>query len=302
MEPTTIRDELAAELKNFQEIARCLNPSPGELPELEGVDIYGISMPLRSVIGGDHILYIDFRKRYDLDARVAEATGAGHDDVARKLDRTRERAGILVADVSGHRMTDAVIAAMLHQSFLLGAYYELDMYGEITTKIFEHINTRFYKTNSISKYFTMIYGEISTHGKFRFISAGHLPPAVFSREYSRFMPICKDRMVSFPPVGMLPTSEDLDDLRHPSLHAYKKRYEVNEINLMATGDILLLHTDGLAEHGDGKFFPEEAERLLAAHKDGSAEEICERLRAGLIAFAKPDDDISIVVIKFTGEG
>jgi serine phosphatase RsbU (regulator of sigma subunit) len=301
LKPTTLQDELTAELKNFQEIARYLNPSPGEIPVLQGVDIYGISMPLRSVIGGDHTIYIDFKKRYDLDARIAEAVKDERKKVADNLRRMRDRAGILVADVSGHRMTDAVIGAMLHQSFLLGAYYELDMYGEITTKIFEHINTRFYKTNSISKYFTMIYGEISTQGKFRFLSAGHQPPAVFSREYGRFMPICKERMVSFPPAGMLPTGEDLDELRNPSLHAYKKRYEVNEINLLAKGDILLLFTDGFSEHDGGRFFPETAQALLAEHRDETAKEICDRLREGLIASAAAQDDISVVVIKFTGD-
>ena len=299
MKGETMVDEQTDELRNFEEIARYLNPSPGEIPQLENVDIAGLSMPLRSLIGGDHTIYIDFSQRYDLDARIAQATKEGREEVARRLDLTRKRAGILVADVSGHRMTDAAIAAMLHQAFLVGAYYELDMYGEITTKLFELLNTRFYKTNSISKYFTMIYGEISTTGKFRFISAGHQPPAVFSREFGRFMTVCADRMVSVPPVGMLPTSEDLDDLRHPSLVGYKKRYEVNEINLLSSGDILVLYTDGLAEHGDGKFFPSEVESLLAAHRDETAEQICGHLRERLLDFAPQQDDISVVVIKYT---
>ena len=64
MESTTFQDELTAELKNFEEIAKYLNPSPGEIPELEGVDIHGVSLPLRSVIGGDHILYIDFSSEF----------------------------------------------------------------------------------------------------------------------------------------------------------------------------------------------------------------------------------------------
>jgi serine phosphatase RsbU (regulator of sigma subunit) len=292
-------ERLTDELENFQEIARFLNPHPGEIPELDGLDISGLSMPLRQILGGDHILYIDFSRRYDLEARIAEAKKAERTEVAGNLKRLTHRAGILVADVSGHRMTDAFLAAMLHQAFLLGANYELDASGEITTRIFEHINSRFYRTTAVNKFFTMIYGEISVGGKFRFLSAGHQPPAVFSREFGRFMRISEDRLVSFPPVGLLPSSQDLDNRLHPNLERYKKRYEVNEINLLAVGDILLLHTDGLSEHGDGRYFPERLERLLAELRDESAAQICSRLREELLAFAPPQDDISAVVIRRT---
>ena len=187
---------------------------------------------------------------------------------------------------------------MLRQRTL---YQSVDIIFRITYRTESVGNSSFLhqRDESISKYFTMIYGEISTTGKFRFISAGHQPPAVFSREFGRFMTICEDRMVSVPPVGLLPTSDDLDDLRHPSLHGYKKRYEVNEINLLSSGDILVLFTDGLSEHGDGEFFPGEVESLLAAHKDETSEQICGHLRDRLLDFAPQEDDISVVVIKYT---
>ncbi len=127
---------------------------------------------MKVLVGGDHIIYIDFNRRYDLPRRIHEAKAAGQRQVAERLEECRHRAGILLADVSGHRNTDALIAAMLHQAFLLGAYYELDRFGEITTKLFEHINQRFYQTTNVRKYLTMIYGEISQEGRFRFISAG----------------------------------------------------------------------------------------------------------------------------------
>lgn len=298
-ESTQAKSELIDELRNFEEIAQYLNPSPGEIPRLDGVDICGMEIPLRSVIGGDHIIYIDFARRYDLDRRIADAKSAGHDKVAAELRRLKKRAGILVADVSGHRVTDAMIAAMLHQAFLLGVHYEMDQSGEVTTRIFEHINTRFYRTTAVNKYFTMIYGEISSEGKFRFISAGHQPPAVFSREFGRFMKVSEDRLVSFPPVGMFPSSADPDDRVHPSLHGYKKKYEVNEINLLNVGDILLLHTDGLSEHATDGYFPERVEELLAAVGGESAQGICEALHRDLLAAAPPADDISVVVIKKT---
>jgi serine phosphatase RsbU (regulator of sigma subunit) len=255
-------------------------------------------MPLRHALGGDHILYIDFDQRFDLDERIQDAVRAGREKIARTLRRNRHRAGILVADASGHRITDALIAAMLHQAFLLGTNYELEMFGEITTRLFEHINERFYRTSSVNKFFTMIYGEISTRGRFRFLSAGHPPPAVFSREFGRFMPIDRNRQIASIPVGMLPSGGNTDERRHPSLHGRKKLYEVNEIDLLARGDILLLYTDGLSEHGDGTYFPDELQRVLAVHKDRTATEICERVRESLIESAPQQDDVTMVVVKY----
>jgi serine phosphatase RsbU (regulator of sigma subunit) len=291
--------EMADELRNFQEIARLVNPSPGEIPTLDGVDIHGTLMPLRQVIGGDHILYVDFKKRYDLARRIEEAERRGRREVADRLREQRRRAGILLADVSGHRMTDALIAAMLHQAFLLGVYYELEAHGEITTTIFEHINARFYQTSSVSKYLTMIYGEIWHDGRFRFISAGHQPPAVFSREYGRFVSISADRLVSFPPIGMLPRDAEDETLDRSFLPIQRQPYEVNEIHLLSPGDILLLYTDGLSDHAKGSFFPARVERLLAACGDASAREICDRLREEILHAAPPSDDVSFVVVKKT---
>jgi len=41
------------ELRNFEEIARLLKPSPGEIPRLEGIEVHGTLLPLREAIGGD---------------------------------------------------------------------------------------------------------------------------------------------------------------------------------------------------------------------------------------------------------
>jgi serine phosphatase RsbU (regulator of sigma subunit) len=288
--------ELAEELRNFEQIVGVINPSPDTIPEMEGVEIHGESIPLRGVVGGDHVLYVDFKRRYDLDSRIADAEAEERTEIARNLRLNKRRAGILVADVSGHRVTDAVIAGMLHQCFLLGVRYELDTFGEITTNLFEQLNTRFFKSTSINKYLTMIYGEISDDGRFRFISAAHQPPLVFSREYRKIMQISKDRTVSFPPLGMLPTSDDRDR-KDTKLFGYKKRYTVNELNLLGAGDVLLLYTDGLSDHAEGRFVATDLERCLAESVDQSAKELCSTLRTSMMQCGPPADDISFVVIK-----
>ena len=299
MTETSYEEYLAEELENFQEIAVALKPASGGVPELEGVDICGASIPLNGVIGGDHLIYLDFKRRYDLQRRIREAEANGRTEVAENLHRLEHRAGILVADVSGHRVTDAVIAAMLHQAFLLGAYYELDRFGEITTKLFEHINQRFFKTTNINKFLTMIYGEISDEGRFRFISAGHQQPMIFSREFGAFVHISDDRMTTYPPVGIFPSNAELDENVEPGSLGFKQRYTVNEIDLLSAGDVLLLYTDGLSEHGGGAYFPDEVERCIAAVVDQPATEICTHLKENVLAYDRPQDDVSFVVIKKT---
>ena len=108
-----------------------------------------------------------------------------------------------------------------------------------------------------------------------------------------------DRLISFPPVGMFPSTADWDDRVDPGHLGYKKPYTVNEIDLLADGDILLLFTDGLSDHGGGSYFPDHPERILAASADQTAEQICVRLQKDLLAFATPQDDVSFVVIKKT---
>jgi serine phosphatase RsbU (regulator of sigma subunit) len=291
---------LEDELKNFEGIAKHLKPSSGEIPALNGIDIYGEEIPLNGVAGGDHIIYVNFNKRYDLARRIEEAEKANRPGVVEKLKLNRRRAGVLLADAAGHQVTDALLAAMLHQAFLTGAQYELKHNGEITAELFEILNMRFFNSSSLAKFITLIYGEISDSGKFRFISAGHPLPVVFSNLYDRLVKVCYERLLRFPPIGTLPSKEDMDSHRNFSRLGYKKRYSVHEINLMGGGDILLLYTDGLSEHATEEgtlYFPDRLGETLRRSKDGSAREIYFNLKEDLLQFAPPEDDISFVVIK-----
>jgi serine phosphatase RsbU (regulator of sigma subunit) len=302
MRPSPTSDSLellAGELKNFQEIARYIVPLPGEIPSLRGIDVYGGTLPLNGTIGGDHIIYVDFKKRYDLAARIRQAAAAGRPDVVAKLEGCKSKAGIAVLDVSGHHGTDALLAAMLHQAFLLGALYELDMFGHITRRLFENLNSRFYQSSSRHKFVTMIYGEIAEDSTFRFLSAAHPPPVVFSNYHERFMEVSRDLCTSFPPIGTLPSNDVIDrHMTHSSI-GFKDRYRLNEWTLMGVGDILLLYTDGLLEHtrGNEGFFPQHLEQVLREVKHDSAKAIFEAIKMDALDFAAPSDDISIVVIK-----
>jgi serine phosphatase RsbU (regulator of sigma subunit) len=292
--------DLSSELRNFTEIARGIVPRPGGVPLLAGVDVYGQILPLNGVAGGDHLIYVDFKTRYDLDARIASAADAGRPDIVANLERCRRKAGIALIDVAGHHGTDAMLAAMFHQAFLTGALYELDISGSITRRLFENLNQRFHRTSSVNKFITMLYGEISEDRTFRFLSAAHPPPVIFSVVNDRFMEMDPESFTSFPPLGTFPSQNVVDKGRLTrDVLGFKDRYEINEWTLMGTGDILLLHTDGVLDHARGGelYFPDRLERAIRGAKHSSAEDIVHTIIDDLRAFADPVDDISLIVLK-----
>jgi serine phosphatase RsbU (regulator of sigma subunit) len=299
-EITDLLGELSAELNNFEDIVKYILPQPGDTPRLEGIDVWGGSMPLNGSVGGDHIIYVDFKQRFDLPARIKRAHDAGRLRVAENLRRCQHMAGIAIIDVAGHRVTDALLAAMLHQAFLVGVLYELDMSGRVTQRLFEQLNTRFYQSSGAHKYATLIYGEISEDARFRFLSAAHPFPVVFSRRHDRFMEVGANLRVSFPPLGTLPSLNTIDhNATAKSAFGFKDRYTMNDWWLMGAGDVMLLHTDGLTDHrrADEDYFPDRLEQTMRRIKDGNAREIFAAIQEDLIAFSDQTDDVSMVVVK-----
>jgi len=61
-----------AELNIDDYFRKRLMPVDSAIPQLDGIDMYGNSIPAGSV-GGDLFEYINFQQRYDIDARIARA-------------------------------------------------------------------------------------------------------------------------------------------------------------------------------------------------------------------------------------
>jgi serine phosphatase RsbU (regulator of sigma subunit) len=299
-DPSAALRLLQRELDHFTDMAVELLPRPGELPQIDSIDVFGGTMALNGEVGGDHIIYVDFKQRFDLRARIARAEAEGRPDIADNLRRCERTAGIALVDVSGHRVTDALLAAVFHQAFLVGAAYELDASGQITRHLFENLNTRFHQSSGAHKFISLLYGEIADDSTFRFLSAGHPFPSVFSNRHDRFMEVSPELCRSFPPLGIQPLFDTIDrEVLGDSVLGFKEHYQTNEWTLMGAGDILLLHTDGLTEHqsGSDSYVPARLEKVMRRVKHQSAREIYEAVKEDLVRFAPPTDDISLVVVK-----
>ncbi len=287
---------LGKEKENLEGMLRNLEPRDREIPQLEGIDIYGKTLPLHGIGGGDSIIWMDFKKRYDLRERIREAKS---EKVREKLKLNKRRGGILIADVAGHDITDAFIASQLHHAFLTGALYELDRFGEITTHLFENLNTRFYSTSTIggrNKYFTMLYGEISQEGVFRYISAAHQMPILFSGKDGQITNLNGDQMKASVPTGLMPSKRNIDARKNHSLLGLKEEYEINELRLENRGDMCVLFTDGLEDHF-GDSFRETLSGILRDAKNLTSKGIYNRVNRTIDDYGKPKDDISYVIIK-----
>src|SRR5437879_6675209 len=147
--------------------------------------------------------------------------------IAENLHELYTSAGVLLVDAQGHGIISAKIASTVHDTFHAFILAELDRYGKTTPRLFEDINLRLAQSvtarnalgcdahDEAREIATMIYGEITPEGHFRFVNFGSPPPLVFSAEFGCFVPMSADYLAQFPALG-LEIPED-----HPDRNKYR---------------------------------------------------------------------------------
>lgn len=318
-------EKLEAEMANLESIAIKLEPDEHDIPEVDGLDIYGKSIELNGAIGGDHIIFMDYQKRFDLE-RLAEAiknekiyTEAHKAEALKKVSLNYKRCGIFMADVQGHDTTDSLVHAGLHQTLL--ALLERDMlkYGELTKETLEDLNDRAVASTSIEKMTTAILAEVSNTGIVRMIIAGNEEPYTFSYERNELKKVPDKYIKKGEIIGLMPTKGRITKPNGHFIHKYKEPYEVSEIKLLSPKDILILYTDGFSDHNkytrrklakmeeegvklkeeEYNYVKEKLQNTLTQVKDLSAKEIYEHIKKEILAYGKREDDISYIIIKRT---
>jgi len=102
---------------------------------------------------------------------------------------------------------------------------------------------------------TMLYGEIHPNGHFRFVDFGHPPPLIFSAEVKELWKYASLALPSLFQLGMTIPGDHPDRKRYLSMAPRAPGIdssEVSEFQLMNSGDILFMYTDGFYEGSDDR--------------------------------------------------
>jgi len=241
----------------------------------------------------DHINWLKSRPGFkpEMETCYREARSSEQVRVAEDLRDLRKTAGVLIVDAEGHGIIAAKIASTVHDTFQALMLAELDHRGKTTPEMFERLNLRLAQsatarnalgrtlTDGGQEIATMLYGEIRPGGKFRFVNFGHPPPLVYSAEFGKFVDLDRSRMVQFLPLGLQIPADHPDRNRYLSLDYRKRRAkpsDISELELMNTGDIFFLYSDGVYSGGD----KEERlllEEVMRQHHQEPAKAICNAL-------------------------
>lgn len=116
---------------------------PGGRPSFAGFDIAAVSVPAQSV-GGD--LY-DF------------------------IHVDRDTLGIAIADSSGHGLPAALQARDVATGLRMGVERDFKL-----QRVVEKLNRIIHRSGLVSRFISMVFGELEKNGNFSYINAGHPPP------------------------------------------------------------------------------------------------------------------------------
>lgn len=189
------------------------------------------------------------------------------------------RLGVVVGDAASKGVSAAAEAMYISGALRMASSFEIKIYplmkrmNQLVNKIFED-----------DKFTSLFYGELShdKSGLFLYANAGHNAPV--------FLKAGSDDMIFLNATG-------------PVLGpAPQAKYTVENINF-ATGDVLLIFSDGVTESADGDFIAYGEERLYSLFKKmkyNTSREIVYGILDDVVKFSKGgqySDDKTLVVIK-----
>ncbi|HEU0292538.1 MAG TPA: PP2C family protein-serine/threonine phosphatase [Anaerolineales bacterium] len=244
------RRRLESELELSQVVQRALLPQSA--PRISGVEVAAFSRPVE-IIGGDYFDFFQFRD-------------GSH--------------GLVIADVSGH----GVSAAMLMSS-LQTAIQTMAPYADSPAEILERIN-RFYIHNiNFTTFVTVFLAQFDpTTRTLTYVNAGHNPPAVYRSGMNEIQ-------------WLMPTA--------PAIGLAEAFYPRTESVTLSKGDSLLLYTDGVTEvlnTSNEQFGNDRLAELILQSTHLSAPSILQSILQKASAFGNNQslaDDLTMVALKIS---
>jgi serine phosphatase RsbU (regulator of sigma subunit) len=199
-------------------------------------------------------------------------------DLVDYLETAPGRLAVILGDVSGKGLGAALLMAKLQataRALASDAMPLVDLGGRI--------NRIFCRDGLTGRFATMAYVEMAADSpRLRLLNAGHIPPVILRPDrLDVFSPVAM-------PLGILPDT----------------RFQTQETEL-ASGDVLVIYSDGVTEAADENLAMYDDERLfnlLPGLRSMSAENIGRRILDSVNTFvgeAPRSDDLSIIIMKKT---
>lgn len=187
------------------------------------------------------------------------------------------RLAFAVGDVSGHGLGAAMVMANLH-----AALRNTMSFCTQPGQVLQHITRYLCRHTPGNMFVTLVLGLFDpTSGQLEYVNAGHILPFVVS------------------PDG---TVSKLGEPRHPPLGITESVFETDTIPL-ATGETLVVVTDGITEAGDrdsGMFGTERLREILAAAGPAPSDQIVASVAETAADFRQPlpqQDDVTVFAMR-----
>lgn len=253
------RQQLAGQLKAINdelEMARQIQLSilPAETPHMDGLDVSARYVPMSSVAG-------DFYDFIRVDSK---------------------HLGILIADVSGHGLSAALIASML-QVALTAQHGRADDPGRVLSGLNQCLCGKF-QTHFVTAAY--IFVDLEKH-TLHYAGAGHPPLIMWSQSAAAAKEICENGLV----LGQFPEAD------------------YDAVKLQAgPGDCFLLYTDGIPEArnpSEQQFGSERLRAFLGSNSSLAGKALVDKLLdevwrwSNLGMGESQTDDITLLAIHFT---
>jgi serine phosphatase RsbU (regulator of sigma subunit) len=214
---------------------------------------------------------------FDFGSRIVPMTATGGDffDFIPLGDGTL---GIAVGDVSGHGVPAALFMALTVTLLRAEACRECS-----PEKVLQGVNRQLLNLNKENMFVTVLYGVLNRATcEFTYVRAGHEPPILCNADGK---------------------SIELDLECGQILGLYNDPPLCDQTVTLASGDTLLLFTDGVTEAMDARaemFGDKRLQEAVSAHHHSSAQDMCERVFEQVTSHrgaAAQHDDITLVCVQ-----
>jgi stage II sporulation SpoE-like protein len=235
------------EMQGVFEQARSIQMSllPAQNPSFFGFDIAAKSVPA-AIVGGDVF-----------DFQLLSAS----------------KLAITIGDASGHGFAAALQARDVITGLRLGMSSQIEL-----TQLIHSLNQVIYRSGLVSRFVSLVHGELFSDGAFHYVNAGHPRPLLYHD--GRFLELDTAGMILGP---------------NPTQH-----YPLGKI-MLPSESVLLLFTDGVIEHHveeEREFGIGQLKALLRLYANLPAAEIVSRIFADLCLINPTfEDDATIVCVK-----